>query len=117
MDGTESMDSTFDFVAGQEYVVVFYGVNNGTSTNYAHIVSLFAEVNKVILITEKWVDAAVVSGVVSVIGTGKKEKSVKTNEVVEPAKKEVIQEVKTVEEVSEVEAPVVKKRGRPAKNK
>ena len=49
------------------------------------------------------------------IGTGKKEKSVKTNEVVEPAKKEVIQEVKTVEEVSEVEAPVVKKRGRPSK--
>ena len=42
VDGTESMDSTFDFVAGQEYVVVFYGVNNGTSTNYAHIVSLTA---------------------------------------------------------------------------
>ena len=47
------------------------------------------------------------------IGTVKNEKTVKA-EVVEPAKKETVQEVKTVE-TSEVEAPVVKRRGRPSK--
>lgn len=42
VDGTETMDSTFNFAEDQEYIVVFKGINNTSATNYAHIVSLTA---------------------------------------------------------------------------
>ncbi len=40
IDGTETLASAYAFTAGQEYIVVFFGVNNGSATNYAHICGL-----------------------------------------------------------------------------